>query len=349
MPVPTVIDAFAGPGGWDEGARIIGLTEAILGVEIDEQACTAAVTAGHLRLQSDIREIEPADLPEVTGALVSSPCPTFSAAGKRTGCGDDYQALLDVITHAGQGCVCTWPEIEAELLDGVADPRTALAAQCIRFALLLPNLRWLAFEQVPAAEHMFEDIAAELLSFDDGSGEGGHGPGWESVDVFTVDATDFGLPVRRRRTFLVGRRYGPLGGLGVHSPFCPPEFSAPTMAQALGWPPGHHVRTRGARRTSGGNLFSADGPSWCITEKARSWTRDADGLRLTAAEAGLLQGFRRDYPWSGSRTRQFHQLADVVVPPVAAAVLGYAIGTPWVEPVRAHLNALYGETLRSAA
>lgn len=351
----TTLDAFAGPGGWDEGARILGLDLNIVGIELDPEAARAAITAGHTRIVRDILDIDPADYPHARGAILSSPCPTFSSSGKGSG-RRDMQILLDVITHAGSGCDCTWEEIAVELQD-CDDPRTALAAQCIRFALLLPNIEWIALEQVPAAEAMFEDIAAELVSFDDGgadsvfpdgtwnpdgTGGGGCGPGWESVDVFTIDAQHFGMPVRRERSFLVGRRYDALGRPGVAYPGCPPRWPAPTMAEALGWPRGHQIRTRGNRKATGGNLFPCDGLSWCLTGKARSWEREADGLRLTAAEAGRLNGFRRDYPWSGSRTRQFHQAGDVVVPPVAAAVLGYATGTPWTEALLDHLETLYG-------
>jgi DNA (cytosine-5)-methyltransferase 1 len=325
----TTLDAFAGPGGWAEGARILGLHRDVLGIEVNPHACTAALTAGHRRLQADIRTIDPADYPHIKGFKASPPCPTFSASGKQSGLGNDYQVILDVVTHAGSHeCDCPWREIETEL-GGVADPRTALAAQTIRFALGLPSLEWLVMEQVPACEYLWEDIAAELIS-----------SGWESADVFTVDAMDLGLPVRRKRVFLVARRYTSLGGRGVDHPAMIRETRR-SMAHALGWGPGHQIRTRGNRKATGGNLFSADMSSWCVTEKARTWCREEDGLRLTSAEAGLLQGFRNDYPWTGSRTRQFSQLADVVCPPVAAAVIGYTTGTPWLSPVRTHLDTLY--------
>lgn len=333
-----VFDAFAGPGGWDEGAKIVGLDGGFVGVELDRFASATAVAAGHRRLTADVQSVEPWMLAGMRGCVVSSPCPTFSDSGKRTGRGIDYQVVLDVITHVGsEECRCSWEQIEREL-DVVADPRTALAAQTIRLAMLMPDVEWLAFEQVPAAEYMFEDIAAELFA-----------AGWESADVMTIEANDFGLPVRRKRVFLVARRYLPLGyrpGVAaedryVQHPGCAPVIAAPTMAEALSWEAGHRMRTRGNRRTSGGNLFRCDGPAWCLTEKARSWTRDQDGLRLTAAEAGLLQGFRADYPWQGSRSRQFLQAADVVCPPVAAAVLGYVNGIQWQQPVADYLTKLY--------
>lgn len=307
-------------------------------------------------MNQDIRDADPADYEAATGAIFSSPCPTFSPGGLRTG-RTDLQIVLDVISCAGSGCDCTW-EDRYEALGEVADPRTALAAEVMRFVLQMPNLQWLALEQVavPEVETMFEDIAAELMSDadggedavfpdgtvnPDGAGAGGHGPGWEAVDVFKLDATALGMPIRRERMFLVARRYT---GLHEIAPNHLPDgaFSpAPTMAQVLGWEPGHRMRTRGNLRGNGGNFFRCDGPSWCLTESARSWEREADGIRMTPTQAGLLQGFRPDYPWSGSRTRQFHQAADVVLPPIAAAVLGYATNTPWIEPVQHYLDELY--------
>jgi site-specific DNA-cytosine methylase len=58
-----------------------------------------------------------------------------------------------------------------------------------------------------------------------------------------------------------------------------------------------------------------------LTEKARTWTRESDGARLTSSEAGVLNGFPAGFPWSGSRSRQFLQAANVVAPQVAAALL----------------------------
>lgn len=40
----------------------------------------------------------------------------------------------------------------------------------------------------------------------------------------------------------------------------------------------------------------------------------------------MLQGFRSDYPFTGSRTAAFKRVADVVLPPVTAAVLAGAQG-----------------------
>jgi DNA (cytosine-5)-methyltransferase 1 len=317
------VDLFAGPGGWDEGARILNLDLGITGVEKDPHAAATARAAGHTRIVADVAGLNPADFPTATGLIVSPPCPPFSAAGKRLGMGDDYAEVLDAITclgseDCGDACDC-WT------MGRFADPRSRLVVQTARWALRMPAITWLAAEQVPGVEFMWEDLAAELYA-----------AGWEWVDVLNLDAADYGAGARRARTFLVGRRYTP-------SPVSPrprTPIPATSAADVLGWPGGERMRTRNNRRPTGGNLFSTDGPSWCLTGKARSWERDSDGARMTAAEAGALQGFPRDYPWTGSRTAQFQQAGDVVSPLVGAAVLGAVLGVEWEPQVRAHAAQL---------
>lgn len=53
--------------------------------------------------------------------------------------------------------------------------------------------------------------------------------------------------------------------------------------------------------------------------------RGEHAVRITVDQAAILQGFRPDYPWQGSRGRQFTQIGNAVCPPVARAVLVEAI------------------------
>lgn len=319
----------AGPGGMNQAARILGLAQPVKGVDLDDDACATGRAAGFDRVQADMRELAPKRHRGVTGLIATPPCPSFSKSGLRLGL-LDMQDVLDAITCLGMGCGCDWRQAPHRM----RDPRSVLVVEAARWILEAPDLQWFVCEQVPGVEPIWEDIAAEAYA-----------AGWEWVDVIRLSATDFGLPSRRERTFLVGRRYQPprvrvhaAGWFGANLPRY-------TMASILGLPAGTRVVTRGDRKTSGGNAFSADGPSWCLTGSTRSWkveTPDGAVRELTAAEAGFLNGFPRDFPWCGSRTKQFLQAADVVNPVIGAVVLGVATDTPWVEPVTAYLHELYG-------
>ena len=56
-----------------------------------------------------------------------------------------------------------------------------------------------------------------------------------------------------------------------------------------------------------------------------------DSVRITVQEAAVLQSFRPDYPWQGSKTAQFRQVGDAVPPRLAMAVCGEATGIAWQE------------------
>ena len=348
-----IIDAFAGPGGWDMGARILDLG-GIHGYDIDADACATATAAGFTRTQASVTDLDPDSMNGVTGAIISPPCPTFSASGKRTGV-DDQPAILDALTRLGDSQAGLGPDDAYTAVNGlVQDTRSALVVEALRFALRLPHVQWVVCEQVPAVAPIWREMCAELAAAHD----------FESCTVVALEAEHIGVASRRSRVFLIATRHHTrhLEGLPARSwwncgrfqaphttvNLAPPMFPQVTMAQALGWPAGERINTRGNRRTSGGNEFSADQPSWCLTEKARSWKRVSDGAQLTASQAGLLTGFPADYPWQGSRSKQFLQAADVVSPPVAAAILGSALGLDWEQPVADYLAEIYpsrGESL----
>lgn len=317
------VNLFAGAGGWDEGARILGLDLQAEGVELSADACATARAAGHRRRNVDVRNVHPNEYPNATGLIVSPPCPSFSVAGTHGDRdGREQQRVRDIWTGIGWGI---------DPLDALADvrfikdPRTALLTVAGVWAMTMPNLDWLVMEQVPAVNESFIDLTAELSSM-----------GWDFFDVCDFDAAEVGVPSHRKRTFLVGNRVRPGYGIEVAS-----RAEGPTMAQALRWPEGHTMITRGDRAAGGGNKFSADSTSWCLTGRARSWQRD-DGLRLSAAQAGYLSGFRPDYPWTGSRSSQFQQAGDVVSPLVAAVVIADALHVPAASHIAAERTRLYG-------
>ncbi|MEH0552530.1 DNA cytosine methyltransferase [Streptomyces sp. B21-101] len=53
-----------------------------------------------------------------------------------------------------------------------------------------------------------------------------------------------------------------------------------------------------------------------------------DTVRITVAEAAILQSFRPDYPFQGTKTKQFEQVGNAVPPLLAAHVVSAATGIP---------------------
>lgn len=53
--------------------------------------------------------------------------------------------------------------------------------------------------------------------------------------------------------------------------------------------------------------------------------RSEGAIRVTVEQAAVLQGFRRDYPWCGSRSRRFMQVGNAVPPPLARRVVEEAL------------------------
>jgi DNA (cytosine-5)-methyltransferase 1 len=209
-----IVEAFAGPGGWDEGLAELGM-HVTVGIESDETACATRRAAGHHAICADASLHGPEDYPGITGFIASPPCQGFSSAGKG--------AARDLIPEILNAIHCrNWGERPDP------DPKVWLIVDLGRW-VQHATPEWFAFEQVPSVLPIWH--AYELLLRERGYST------WTGI----LNSADFGVPQTRQRAILMASRTRV-----VHPPV-PTHAADPvpalfgtlepwvTMADALGW------------------------------------------------------------------------------------------------------------------
>ena len=191
------VDLFAGPGGWDEGARMLGertgtpdLARGILGFEFEPNATATARAAGHARVHGDLASVNPAFF-AAPGLIASPPCQGFSPAGKGRG-REDFVLLTHAIAHVRSGYFTIEEAIEW-LEVRIADAKSALILEPLRWVIRMAEQpRWLAFEQVKTCLPIWEAMATLLRDL-----------GY-SVWTGLVYSEEYGVPQTRTRAVLLG-------------------------------------------------------------------------------------------------------------------------------------------------
>ena len=256
-----------------------------------------------------------------------------------------------------------WPDAKLTRAERSARIRKAvlsasLVAEPARF-IYACRPEWVALEQVPAVLPLWQAYAAELR-------RAGYST-WTGV----LNAADYGVPQVRERAFLIASRvnvvsrpeathYDPRKG---HRLWGEPWV---TMADALGW--GMTERPYFTLATAGGNRGGADeqvGGSgarkslyaerdagrWVFERPATTVLADprlgrpghkgrerggeahfaVGSVRLTPAQAAVLQSFPADYPFAGHATKAHQQIGNAVPPLLAEHVLAMATGIQRLE------------------
>ncbi|MFF7921777.1 DNA cytosine methyltransferase [Streptomyces mirabilis] len=328
----TVLDLFAGPGGWSEGLRHLGLRD--VGIETDAAACATRAAAGHTTIRADVAAYPTTPLAgKLAGLIASPPCQSFSIAGHRGGT-DDMN-----LCHQGLDDLARGHDTRSALRAACTDPRSLLVVEPLRYALAV-RPEWIALEQVPAVAPLFAHTASVL-----------HSVGY-SAWTGVLNAADYGVPQTRRRAFLFASRHRtavPPEPTHARNPgpdtlFGPTLRPWVTMAEALGW--GYIQRpaptvTGGGTRTGGAEPFgnasrkamraAMDNPghwAWKRPAPTVSGTVGHVGgkqtgghLNLEPDEGAVLQSFRRGYPFQGNKGQRSLQIGNAVPPLLAATAL----------------------------
>lgn len=294
------LEDFAGPGGWDEGARLIGLR--FYGIDYDKGACETARAAGHEREQTDVTAHRSPSWARGKGHVSSPSCTLFSMAGSGIGrlvidvlaegisrifAGDDPDAvraktqdaiypvaLADVErSNAKRKADQQWSA------DKVADKArldAKIAALVLEPARRIVELdpEWIAMEQVPEVLPLWQIYVRELRAR-------GYSA-WTCV----LCAADYGVPQTRERAVLGASRtrriqppepthseHGDDGDL-----FGTSRQSWVSWGAALGMPDDAAIRpARGAgmieRHGQRPDHLACD-PAPTVISKARSWAID---------------------------------------------------------------------------
>jgi DNA (cytosine-5)-methyltransferase 1 len=225
-PRGTIVDLFAGAGGWEEGLAQLG--HQAIGVENDQAACQTAEAAGHRREMIDVAAADPASFGEVWGLIGSPPCQAYSTAGK----GGGRQDKPRVIRCARE--LTAGRDLRARHRARCQDDRSLLTVEPLRWAVTL-RPEWIALEQVPPVLALWE-LFAELL------GEVGY-----HCAVGVLSAEQYGVAQTRKRAYLIANRTGPVElPAPTHRSYNPRDPDGVregerdllpwvSMAEALGW------------------------------------------------------------------------------------------------------------------
>ena len=348
MTTPTIVDLFAGPGGWDIAARDLGLDP--IGIELSASACATRAANGLATIRASVADYPPERFGHITGLIASPPCPLFSSAGSGAG-----RALIAEICAAVTDALAGQPLApHRTILEAMTSPTIALEASLTAeparwIAATRPE--WIAMEQVPAVLPIWRHYAHHLRA-------AGYSA-WAGI----LSAEQYGAPQTRRRAVLIAsrtrnvtrpepthQRFEPGTAAGAADECHPSLFSpglapwismadalattepfskpAPTITASLDngnkrWTVNTHTDQRPDGTTQERPLAA---PAPTLTGKSGGqWTMaledDTPTIRLTTEQAAALQTFPPAYRFAGTKTAVFQQIGNAVPPTLARHIL----------------------------
>lgn len=319
----VIIDLFAGPGGWSEGLKMLGLAD--FGIEKDPVAAATRYAAGHATLVADLATLDPrifADV-DVWGIIGSPPCQAWSQAGLRLGLADERGELVWVPMEWALTLKPEWVALEqvpevlpiwkhvASVLERSGGYRTWTGiVNAADFGLAQTRKR-----AILLAHRNRGVYAPEPTHVEGGERDTIFGPGrlpW--VSMGEALGGDFLLHTNRDQREDGSRQI-------VCSDRPAPTFTAKSKGQWVL----EAIRGEGMTERHGARPpRTLDEPSFTVRawkDSRMRWRDLATGetQRFTVEHALIIQGFRPDYPVQGSDTKAGEQIGNAIPPPLAAA------------------------------
>lgn len=339
-----ILDLFAGAGGWSQGIKLLGLHD--VGIELDVYACATRASAGHLTIRADVASYPPGVVRYGTkqhiGLIASPPCQDFSVAGKRAGI-EGYRGRLIyevlrwtrdlqpewIACEQVPPCLGIWQDYARIMRDtwgyhvwtGILNAADYGVPQIRKRAILMASRTRFNAPVPTHTERPTDDVFGSGLA------------PW----VTMAEALGWGLSARPATTVQATSGHGgprPLDGGGRSRDiykralkggmwsnnnrlYDPESEPAPTVAfgkDAAGW-----AWTRPSTTVTG-RPGVQQAPGW--RTDADDHMQDAEGsIRVTIPEVSVLQSFPADYPWQGTKTRQFQQVGNAIPPLLAKAIV----------------------------
>ncbi|MFE1012399.1 DNA cytosine methyltransferase [Streptomyces sp. NPDC058794] len=294
---PVIVDLFAGPGGLDIAAEVLGVPA--IGVEW-EKSTRATREAAHLRTTEvgDVAKLNPLD-PEVRSARVLAggpPCQTYSVAGNREGhkALDEVMGLAELVgdSKTVKALEGAWAEVERRAVDlEWADERTGLVLQPLRWIvekmLKSDPYEVVVLEQVPTVLPVwmkYREILQDL--------------GYDA-ECKLLHTEEYGVPQTRRRAVLIARYRG--SGRGRSLDFPPPTHQRYRKGAAR-LPAARDVTAAGTNSLQQKSLFGSDAPC-----SVRPWVSMGDALKDSRASDFVV---RSNYGSGGDPKKRGLRVSD---------------------------------------
>ena len=354
------VDLFAGPGGWDAAARALGLDG--VGIELDPSACETRRAAGLRTVQGSVLDHRPRAFRargligsppcqtfstagsgvgrQALGAVLA--LAELVAAGSNPselGWDGDPRTVLVLeplwwaVQAMAEGFPFQWIALEQvppvlpvwerfavhlramgyAVAVGVLNAEAYGVPQTRRRAVLVARLG----QPVALPTHTHSRYYPRTPDkLDPGV------PRWVSM----AEALGFGMTARPSTTLVTGVGVGHTGGAdpldgGSGTRAIQPAATVTSKAGRNQW------QAMGDVRSSHGAVRPIDTPAPSLTSSMdngnfRFTDHSPASRRVTVEEATTLQTFPDNYPWRGTKTKQFEQVGNAIPPQLAWHILG---------------------------